>query len=418
MTGTPLPLQGIKVLDLTRVLAGPWLTMSLADMGAEVWKIENVDGGDDTRAWSVPNLNGISTYYLCANRGKHSIAVDLKKPEGKEIIYGLAEQADLVVENFRAGTMDRLGLGYDTLRKVNPRLIYCAISGYGQNGPESDRPGYDFVMQAESGLMSITGQIDGPPTRLGVAFTDVVAGMVGVQSVLAALYQRRDTGQGQFIDIALIDTTLNMLVNIGTGYLNVGVDGTRYGNAHPSVVPYQTFDCRDGLLALAVGTDRMFQDFCRKVIGDPDLADDPRFATAHARAVNRAILLPRIAEGLAEDTVGAWLAKCRAASVPAGRVHSVSEALASPSVLGRELIQTLDHPDLGPVRMIRAAQGLESQKAQTSKPPPMLGEDTRAVLRDVLAYEDAMIDRLVDKGVVLCHGQGAQTPSAGRLAAQ
>lgn len=418
MTGMPLPLHGIKVLDLTRVLAGPWLTMSLADMGAEVWKIENVDGGDDTRAWSVPNLNGTSTYYLCANRGKHSIAIDLKKPEGKDIIRSLAEKADLVVENFRAGTMDRLGLGYDELRKLNPRLIYCAISGYGQHGPESDRPGYDFVMQAESGMMSITGQVDGPPNRLGVAFTDVVAGMVGVQSVLAALYQRRDTGEGQFIDVALIDTTLNMLINIGSGYLNAGVEGTRYGNAHPSVVPYQTFDCRDGLLALAVGTDRMFQDFCRKVICEADLANDARFATAHLRAMNREALLPRIAERLADDTVDLWLARCRSASVPAGRVHSVSEALATPSVRERGLIQTLEHPDLGPIRMIRAAQGLEAQKDQTPKPPPMLGEDTRSVLRDVLSYENAEIDRLAEMGVILCHGQAVPKPCAERQAAQ
>ena len=198
-----LPLEGLKVLDLTRVLAGPWATMSLSDLGAEVWKIENIKGGDDTRAWSVPNDKGVSNYYLCANRGKHSIALDLKSPQGKQIILDLAAKADVVVENFRAGTVDRLGIGYEDLRRINPGIVYCSISGYGQTGPERTRPGYDFIMQAESGLMSITGATDGPPNRLGVAFTDVVAGMVATQSILSALYQRRDTGLGQYIDCLL-----------------------------------------------------------------------------------------------------------------------------------------------------------------------------------------------------------------------
>lgn len=418
MEKTELPLDGIKVLDLTRVLAGPWLTMSLGDLGAEVWKIESVAGGDDTRAWSVPNYMGVSTYYLCANRGKQSVAVDLKSPQGREIILKLATKADVVVENFRAGTMKRLGLSYETLRDINPALVFCSISGYGQTGPESDRPGYDFIMQAESGLMSITGAADGPPNRLGVAFTDVVAGMVATQSVLAALYQRRDTGKGQFIDIALIESTLNMLINVGTGYLNAGVDGFRYGNAHPSVVPYQLFECLDGFFALAVGNDRMFKDFCIQVIDRPDLAENPRFVTAHERALNREDLLAALGEALCKNSVEHWLDACRSASVPAGRVHTVSQALATPTVTERGIIQSLKHPELGTIRMISPAHGLAGQKNRVQKAPPLLGEDTRAVLEIVLGYDDSQIDHLIRTGVVYCHGAAALQAQASEGAAQ
>ncbi|MDG4886836.1 CaiB/BaiF CoA-transferase family protein [Mesorhizobium sp. WSM4887] len=404
MDDVTLPLKGIKVLDLTRVLAGPWLTMSLGDLGADVWKIENVDTGDDTRAWSIPNYKGVSTYFLCANRGKHSIAVDLKAKEGREIILALAAQADVVVENFRPGTMKRLGLSYETMRDINPAVIFCSISGYGQTGPESDRPGYDFIMQAESGLMSITGAIDGPPNRLGVAFTDVVAGMVATQSVLAALYQRKETGKGQFIDVALIETTLNLLINVGTGYLNAGVEATRYGNAHPSVVPYQLFECSDGYLALAVGTDRMFKDFCVQVIDRPALATDRRFATAHYRALNRDQLLIAIGEVLATEPVEHWLTSCRQASVPAGPVYSVSQALCTPTVVERGIVQSLQHQDLGTVQLIAPAHGLAGQRMRQQKAPPLLGEDTKAVLESVLGYDHERIKRLAASGVVRCYG--------------
>ena len=403
MTTQKLPLDGIKVLDLTRVLAGPWMTMSLADLGAEVWKIENIKGGDDTRAWSVPNYKGVSTYYLCANRGKHSIALDLKSPEGRQIVLDLAARADVVVENFRAGTVDRLGVGYEDVRKINPGVIYCSISGYGQTGPESNRPGYDFVMQAESGLMSITGQADGPPNRLGVAFTDVVAGMVATQSVLAALYQRRSTDEGQFIDVALLDSTLNLLINVGTGYLNAGVEATRYGNAHPTVVPYQLFETTDGSFALAVGNDRMFIDFCEKVIDRPALARDPRFASSHQRALNRDPLLDELAAILRTNCSRHWLDACLAADVPAGPVKTVAEALNAPSVVERGLIQRLQHAELGEVSLIGPAHGLAAQKGGSPKAPPLLGEDTRAVLARVLGLDDGRIDELAASRVIACH---------------
>lgn len=402
MTEQRLPLQGVRVLDLTRVLAGPWATMSLADLGAEVWKIENIKGGDDTRAWSVPNYKGVSTYYLCANRGKQSIALDLKAPEGRQIVLDLAAKADVIVENFRAGTVDRLGIGYQDICKINPSVIYCSISGYGQSGPERGRPGYDFIMQAESGLMSITGQEDGPPSRLGVAFTDVVAGMIATQSVLAALYQRHETKIGQYIDVALLDSTLNMLINVGTGYLNAGVEPMRYGNAHPTVVPYQVFDTTDGVFALAVGNDRMFIDFCEQVIDRPELARDRRFVTSHQRALHRAELLPMLAGILRENTCQHWIEACHKASVPAGQVKTVAEALQSPSVVERGVVEQLEHAELGPISVIRAAHGIAAQRSHKAKAPPMLGEDTRIVLRDVLGIDDSRIDGLAASGVVAC----------------
>lgn len=402
MTKATLPLAGIRVLDLSRVLAGPWATMSLADLGADVWKIEHIKGGDDSRAWSVPSYKGVSTYFLCANRGKHSIALDLKSPEGLQIALDLAAKADVVVENFRAGTVERLGIGYEDVRKLNPGIIYCSISGYGQTGPERTRPGYDFIMQAESGLMSITGQADGPPNRLGVAFTDVVAGMVATQSILAALYQRRDSGEGQVIDLALLDSTLNLLINVGSGYLNGGTEPTRHGNAHPSVVPYQLFETQDGSVALAVGNDRMFIDFCERVINRPALAKDPRFASSHQRALHREILLPAIQEIVATMPSQHWLDACLAADVPAGPVKSVAEALNAPSVLERGVIQTLDHPELGPISLIRAAHGLAAQRVQNPKAPPLLGEDTLAVLRDVLGLDATRIAELAASGIISC----------------
>lgn len=395
-----LPLRGIKVLDLSRVLAGPWATMSLADMGAEVWKIENVEGGDDTRAWSVPNYKGVSTYYLCANRGKQSIALDLKDPRGLEIIYGLAAQADVVIENFRAGTVERLKIDYETLKAIKPDLIYCSISGYGQTGPERERPGYDFVVQAESGMMAITGAVDGEPQRIGVAMMDIVAGMVSVQSILAALYQRRDTGRGQYIDISLLECALNTLINVGSGYLNTGSAPGRYGNAHPTVVPYQVCECSDGSFALAVGNDRQFSILCRKILDIPHLAEDPRFVTAAGRATHRDVLLPLLGDVFRTRTRHHWMEACLRHGVPAGEVKSVPEAFDSRTVRERGIVQTLQSDQIGPVRLVRPAQGMRSQAQAHYKAPPMLGEDTRAVLGRVLGYTDDTIDALIADGVL------------------
>jgi crotonobetainyl-CoA:carnitine CoA-transferase CaiB-like acyl-CoA transferase len=402
-----LPLEGIKVLDLSRVLAGPWATMSLADLGAEVWKIENIDGGDDTRAWSVPSYKGVSTYYLCANRGKQSIALDMKSPQGLAIVRELAAKADIVVENFRSGTADRLGVGYKELSASNPRLIYCSISGYGQTGPDAGRPGYDFVMQAESGLMAITGESDGEPMRVGVAITDVVCGMVATQSILAALYERTTTGKGQFLDLSLIDCALSLLINVGSGYLNTGREVARYGNAHPTVVPYQIFEAADGGFALAVGNDRQFAALCEQVVHLPHLARDPRFIKAGARATNRAALIPDLAEVFRAKPRDHWMAACAAASVPAGTVKSIPEVFDSPNVRERGLIQTLPHPHLGSVAMVRPAQGLAAQLTADFTAPPMLGQDTAAILTDILGYSPEAIDQLIGTGAI-----GVYTPAA------
>lgn len=396
----PLPLDGIKVLDLSRVLAGPWATMSLADLGAEVWKIEHVAGGDDTRSWSVPSYKGVSTYFFTANRGKQSIAVDMKSPEGLKIVRELAARADIVVENFRAGVAERLGVGYKALSALNPRLIYCSISGYGQTGPEADRPGYDFVVQAESGMMAITGEKDGEPMRVGVAITDIVCGMVSAQSILAALFERERTGLGQYIDMVLYDCGVTLLANVASGYLNGGVPPKRYGNAHATVVPYQVFQTADGSFALAVGNDRQFEAFCRHIVMLPHLAEDPRYSTAAGRATNRDTLIPVLAEALGKETRAHWMAGCQKYSVPAAEVKTVPEVFESPNVTERGMVLTLPHPHLDTVRMVRPAQGLEAQREAEYVAPPLLGQDTDAVLRNVMGYDADTIKRLVDSGAV------------------
>lgn len=403
---TRLPLEGIKILDLSRVLAGPWATMSLSDLGAEVWKIENVDGGDDTRAWSVPNYKGVSTYYLCANRGKQSIALDMKSPEGMTIVRELAAKADVVVENFRSGTAERLGVGWQALREINPKLIYCSISGYGQTGPDATRPGYDFVMQAESGLMAITGEASGDPLRVGVAITDIVCGMVAAQSILAALFEREKTGEGQYVDLALFDCALSLLINVGSGYLNTGHAPQRYGNAHPTVVPYQIFETSDGGLALAVGNDKQFTALCEKVVGLPELARDERFMTASGRANNREALIPQLATAFKTKTRAHWMQACATASVPAGVVKTVPEVFDSPNVRERDVVQTLQHPHLGPVSLVRPAHGLAAQKHAEYIAPPLLGQDTETVLKTVLGYSAKTIERLHDEGAI-----GVYTPA-------
>src|ERR1700681_551540 len=288
------PLDGIKVLDVTRVLAGPWCTMTLADLGAEVWKIENPAGGDDTRAWTPPSVEGISTYFLAANRNKKSVAVDLKTPGGRAIVSELAAKADVLVANLRPSSLRSAGLAYEQLRAINPRLIHCSISGYGRDGPFAERPGYDFVMQAETGLMSSTGEIAGEPMRLGVAFVDLAAGANATQAILAALYEGGGAGIGQSIDIALFDSALHFLANIASGYLNTGVGPTRFGNAHASIVPYQLFDTQDGCIALAIGTDQQYRRLCCDVLGCQELWSDDRFRTNAARTRSREVLIPRL----------------------------------------------------------------------------------------------------------------------------
>lgn len=393
-------LQGVKVLDLSRVLAGPWCTQSLADLGAEVWKVENPAGGDDTRSWLPPRIGEESTYFLCCNRTKRSIAIDMKSPRGREIIRDLAAKADILVENFKLGTLEALGLGFEDLIHINPRLIYCTISGYGRTGPRSGEPGYDFAIQAESGLMSITGEPDGVPIKLGVAITDIVTGMNATQAVLAALYVRERTGRGQLIDICLHDSAISLLTNVGSGYLAAGADAKRFGNAHPTVVPYQLFNTADGYFALAVGNDAQFRKLCASTLRRPDLASDPRFITNRARVENRDVLIAILQPIFSSEETATWLGMLKRDGIPAGRVRSVAEALDSPEAKERGIVlEVADRLHSG-MRLMASPLGLKGTPPLPPVSPPRLGEHTRDILRDALLLDDSEIDRLRNEGAI------------------
>lgn len=386
-------LDGIKVLDLTRVLAGPWGTMTLGDLGAEIWKIEQPGAGDDTRGWMPPSVEGISTYYLGANRNKKSLAVDIGTPEGREIIVGLAKQADILVENFRPASLRKFKLTYEDLKAINPRLIVCSISGYGRGHAQEDRPGYDFIIQAESGFMAITGEREGEPMRLGVAFIDLVTGMNAVQAVLAALYMRERSGEGQWLDIGLNDSALFLLANVASGYLNTGKEHGRYGNAHPSIAPYQIFACSDGRIAIAVGTDEQFRRFCR-VIGLPELAEDQRYATNRKRTEHRDTLLPLLEQHFSGLKLAGTLADLHAAGVPAGDVRSVGQALTSDIAELRQSVVSVPAPTIGTFRSVRSPLRMSASPQREPTPPPAVGEHTDAVLAEHLGLRPEQIAHL------------------------
>ncbi len=407
-----LALDGIKVLDLSRVLAGPWCTQTLADLGAEVWKIESPQEGDDTRTWTPPDVGGELTYYLAANRNKKSIAVNIKSAEGQAIIHRLMERADVLVENMRAGTLDKLGLGYAAARAINPRLVYCSISAYGRTSPLADRPGYDFLIQAESGLMSITGWPDGEPTRHGMAITDLVTGMNTAQAVLAALFARERTGEGQFIDMALFDSAVALLANIGSSYINVGLRPRRYGNAHPTIVPYQLFDTADGQLALAVGNNLQFRNLCREVLGRPEIAEDERFRRSHDRVANREVLVPILAEAFAKRGTAEWIALLNKAGVPAGRVRELHEVFASPEAEARGLARRVPHPTAGEVALLASPLRLEGTPVREPTAPPLLGQHTAEVLETVLGANSRQIEDWAAAGVIGLYSERAKEGAA------
>lgn len=395
-----LALEGVKVLDLSRVLAGPWCSQTLADFGADVWKVEAPGAGDDTRGWMPPEIDGESTYFLCCNRSKRSIAVDLRKPEGQRILRGMAEEADVVIENFRRGALERYGLGYEDLRKINPRLIYCSISGYGRTGSRADEAGYDFAIQAESGLMAITGAVDGEPMKLGVAISDLLAGMNAVQGILAALIAREKTGEGQLIDIALLDSSIAALANIASGHLATGRAPGRHGNAHASVAPYQVFASRDGSFVLAVGNDKQFATLCERVLARPDWAGDPRFAVSKSRATNRETLIPLLGEIFATETTDHWIAALRAAGIPAGQVRSVPEVFAAPEIAERGLVAEVEDKRHGRLRLPASPIALRGTPPRRPSAPPRLGEHTDALLREVLGADEDSIERWRAEGAV------------------
>ena len=378
----PAALAGLVVLDLSRVLSGPFATMTLADLGADVVKVEQPGAGDDTRAWGPPSQGGEAAYFLSVNRNKRSLAVDLKSPDGLAVVRELARRADVVVENFRPGTAARLGLGYEDLASDNPGLVYASISGYGQTGPEAHRAGYDAVAQARSGIMSVTGEAAGPPVRVGVSSADLVAGMWAVIGILAALRERDRSGSGQWVDISLLDGSVSWLTYVAAGYFATGVRPPRYGSAHPTIVPYQGFATADGEVMLAVGNDAIWRRFA-PVAGLDDLADDPRFATNSARVGHREELLPLVAAAMARRTSARWIALLDAAGVPVGPIQSVDQAVTDPQVVARGLISEVEHPTAGTLSTIGCPVRLTATPPQVRIPPPLLGEHTDAVLAEL-----------------------------------
>lgn len=372
-------LHGVRILDLSRVLAGPWCTMTLADLGADVIKIENPDGGDETRGWG-PFRDGESAYYLCANRNKRSVAVDISTPRGQQILQQLAAHCDVVVENFKAGALARYGLDYESLKMVRPDIVYCSISGYGRSSPMAERPGYDYVVQAEAGMMSITGEPEGEPMKAGVAVADLFTGMYAVQAILAAIIARRNDGQGQLIDMALFDCQVAMLANVGSSYLVTGEEPRRYGNAHASVVPYQVLPTADTDIVLAVGNDRQFRLLCEEVLLHPEWAADERFATNGARIQNRDTLVALLRDVLRMRPAREWQDRLATTGIPTGTVRSVGAALESHEAAARGMVCSIEHPKIGAMRMVASPIRLSGTPVRTPKAPPALGEHTQEVL--------------------------------------
>ena len=395
-------LAHIRVLDLSRVLAGPWATQALADLGADVIKVERPGTGDDTRGWGPPWLRedaGESAYFVSTNRGKRSITVDIARPEGQHIVRRLAAQSDVLVENYKVGALDRYGLGHRPLALLNPRLVYCSITGFGQTGPYRERAGYDFLVQAMGGLMSITGEPDGEPMKVGVAITDILTGMYAATAILAALAHRERTGRGQNIDLALLDVQVAMLANHAENYLLARKPPERLGNAHPSIVPYRAFATRDGHIVVAVGNDGQFARLC-EVAGVPELSSDAKFATNAARVRNRAELEAKLAQIVARRDSRDWIGALEAATVPCGPINDLAQVFADPQVRHRGMEIDAPHPLAGNVPMVRSPIRLSECPDRTDLPPPALGQHTAEVLKSLLRMEDAEVDALREQGVV------------------
>ncbi|MCY4659126.1 MAG: CoA transferase [Acidobacteria bacterium] len=392
------PLDGIRVVDLSRVVSGPFCTMTLADMGADVVKIEEPGRGDESRAFGPPFLGGESPYFLSINRNKRSCTVNLKCDDGRAVVQRLVARADVLIQNFRPGAVERLGLDYAALAPRHPRLIYCSISGFGDTGPDAARPGYDLIVQGESGLMDLTGEPDGPPTRIGTSIADLTTGLMAAQGILLALHARQTTGRGQHVRVAMLDAVASLLTYNTGNYFATGEAPTRRGNDHPSVAPYQTLRAADGWINLGIANDALWRRYC-DAIARPDLRDDPRFATAPERVRHRADLIPIVEALTLKRTVDEWMEDLGAAGVPCGRIRNVAEVCTNPQLTERGKVVERPHPTAGAVKMIGQPIELDDTPARIRSAPPLLGEHTDDVLREA-GYEDGEILALRDRGAV------------------
>jgi formyl-CoA transferase len=393
------PLAGIRVLDLSRVLAGPYCSMVLGDLGADVIKVERPGTGDDTRAWGPPWAGTESAYYLSTNRNKRSLTLDLKAPEAQQIVRDLAARSDVVVENFRPGSLERMGIGYDQLCEVNPALVWATVSGYGRKGPDATKPGYDFVVQGETGIMAITGDVDGEPMKVGVAIVDVTTGLFTAVAVCAALREREVSGKGQRVDANLYASAISWLVNVASNHLVSGNPARRYGNAHANIVPYQAFKARDSYMTIAVGTDRQFRDLC-KIIGNEALADDPCYATNSARVANREELVAILQSAFEQQDAEVWLDACRAAIIPSGAIRTVEEVFEAQQTLALDMVQELAHPSAGSVKLTGIPFELSRTPAEIRMAPPTLGQHTDEILEKLSGLSATRIAELRARGIV------------------
>jgi CoA:oxalate CoA-transferase len=393
------PLDGVKVLDLTRVLAGPYCTMLLADMGADVVKVERPGAGDDTRGYGPPFLHGESAYFLSINRNKRSLTLNLKHDKALHIMRQLLETTDVVVENFRPGTMESFGFGYEAVRDFNPGIIFCSISGYGHTGPLARLPGYDLIIQGEGGVASLTGDPNGPPYKVGSSQADITAGMMGFQGILLALLARGQTGKGQKVDIGMLDCQVALLTYQAGIYFATGESPTRMGNQHPTITPYETYRCQDGYINLACGNDAMWRRFCQ-VIGREDWADDARFRSNADRVAHRRQLAAVLEPVMLHKTAQEWIDTLRAAGIPCGRIQSVGEVCESPQVQARDMVVPLEHPKAGPIRVTGVPIKLSDTPGAVSQPPPLLGEHTAQVLHDWLQIPASEVEALRRESVV------------------
>ena len=393
------PLAGIRVLDLTRILAGPLCAMMLGDMGADVIKVEPPDKGDDTRGWGPPFVGSEAAYFLGINRNKRSLTLNMAVPAGQKILADLIGKADVLIDNFRLGTLEKWGFTDAWFERAAPELVRCSITGYGSSGPKAALPGYDFVLQAESGLMSICGERDGGPTKYGVAIVDVCTGMLAGNAILAALNARTRTGKGQKVELSLYESSLFMLVNVAANYLAAGREGGRFGNGHPSIVPYTTYQAADAMMALAIGNERQFAR-AAAVLGHPEWASDVRFSSNRARVENRTVIDGLINAALAGDTADSWLDKLKAAGVPCGRINSVAEALDDPHTAARHMIETVEHASIGALRMLGIPFKFSDTACSVRRPPPTLGQHSDEILAGDLGLDAKAIEQMRREKVI------------------